>query len=96
MTTIQLALAVQTAPIPGAYVRLDEIGLTLHTERETGEWWQLLRRRMHDRITTVAVRFPGDLIDIACHDRTHAEWLRDEFRRRGVPQRSVSIRGQQT
>lgn len=90
----QLALALPPAPTPPAtHLRVDEIGIALHAPRETRQWWELFRRRMPDRITTVAVRMPGDLVDIACTDRAHAEWLHGEFRRRGVPSASLKVSG---
>lgn len=94
MTAAQLAFEIPApAPAPRAALRVDEIGVALHAPRETRVWWELYRRRMADRLSTVAVRMPGDLVEIACKDRAHAEWLRDEFRARGVPQISLTVIG---
>ncbi|MFZ3592270.1 hypothetical protein [Streptomyces sp. BH104] len=72
-------------------LRVDEIGIALHAPRESRMWWEFYRSRMGGRLTTVEVRMPGDLVDITCDDKAHAEWLHAEFRRRGVPQRSLTI-----
>lgn len=74
-----------------AYLRVDEIGIALHAPRETRQWWELYRLRMADRLTTVAVRMPGDLVDIACDDRDHATWLAQKLRSLGVPQVSLKV-----
>lgn len=76
----------------GAILRVDEIGLVLHAPRETRTWWELYRKRHATRLTTVTVRMPGDLVDVACDDRAHAQWLHDQLRARGVPQRSLTVR----
>ncbi|MFF0736838.1 hypothetical protein ACFYVK_35155 [Streptomyces chartreusis] len=78
----------------GTAVRLqvDEIGIALHAPAETRQWWELFRLRHAARLTTVAVRMPGDLVEISCDDRPHAEWLRGELRQRGVPQASLKIK----
>ena len=73
-------------------LQVDEIGIALHTPAETRQWWELFRRLHAARLTTVAVRMPGDLVEIDCEDRPHAEWLRAELRSRGVPQISLKIR----
>jgi hypothetical protein len=89
----QLALdvngAAPTAPIVA--LRVDEIGIALHATREGRMWWELFRSRMPDRFTTVAVRMPGDLVDVACADREHAQWLYAQLRAFGVPQRSLTV-----
>lgn len=77
---------------PAVRLRVDEIGIALYAPPETCMWWELFRDRMAGRITTVEVRMPGDLVDVACDDRQHATWLRTEFRSRGVPQRSLTVR----
>jgi hypothetical protein len=91
-----MTVTTPAAEAAGAYLRVDEIGIALHAPRETRTWWELFRSRMSDRLTTVAVRMPGDLIDVACDDRAHAEWLLADLRRRGIPQRSLTIRGART
>jgi hypothetical protein len=89
----QLALDVQGTAPPRTLVvlRVDEIGIALHATREGHMWWELFRSRMPGRITTVTVRMPGDLVDVACADQAHAKWLCSELRARGVPQRSLTI-----
>ncbi|MEV6696275.1 hypothetical protein AB0M68_03805 [Streptomyces sp. NPDC051453] len=77
---------------PAACLRVDEIGIALYAPQETRMWWELFRSRMPDRITAVEVRMPGDLVDIACDDREQAAWLHAEFRGRGVPLRSLTVR----
>ena len=76
------------------HLQVDEIGIALHAPVETRQWWELYRRRHAGRLTTIAVRVPGDLVEIDCEDRAHAEWLRAELRGRGVPQRSLVIKQQ--
>lgn len=73
-------------------LQVDEIGIALHAPAETRQWWEVFRLRYAARLTTVAVRMPGDLVEIDCEDRPHAEWLRAEMRSRGVPQASLKIR----
>ncbi|NUS79189.1 MAG: hypothetical protein HOV70_23725 [Streptomyces sp.] len=93
MSTQQLTLDIPAQrPAPRVYLRVDEIGIAQYTPRETAQWWELFRRRMPDRLTTVLVRMPGDLVDIACDNRAHANWLHEQFRKRGVPQQSLTIR----
>jgi hypothetical protein len=93
VTAEQTALDVAGVPPPPPRValRVDEIGVALHATREGRIWWELLRVRTPDRFTTVAVRMPGDLVDVACADRDHAVWLRGLLRAHGVPDRSLTI-----
>jgi hypothetical protein len=95
VTAEQTALDVAgiPAPPPRVALRVDEIGVALHATREGRMWWELLRSRMPGRFTTVAVRMPGDLVDVACADRAHAQWLRARLRAHGVPDRSLTIHG---
>lgn len=92
MTATQLALDIP-APAPShvVYLRVDEIGIALHAPRETRQWWELYRRHHAARLTTVAVRMPGDLIDLACGDRAHAQWLADHLYSLGVPKVSLKV-----
>lgn len=94
MATAQLALDIPTSPPPpAAFLRVDEIGVALHAPRETRAWWELYRLHHAARLTTVAVRMPGDLVDIACTDRAHAQWLADRLYALGVPKISLKVRG---
>lgn len=76
-----------------AFLRVDEIGVALHAPRETRALWELYRLRHAARLTTVAVRMPGDLVDIACDDRPHAQWLADWLYSLGVPKVSLKVHG---
>jgi hypothetical protein len=94
MTTAQLALDIPAPqPPPAAFLRVDEIGVALHAPRETRMLWELYRLRHATRLTTIAVRMPGDLIDIACDDRAHAQWLADWLYSLGVPKASLKVHG---
>ncbi|MER7815618.1 hypothetical protein [Streptomyces sp. NPDC096153] len=88
----QLALTIPAQlPPQRVTVRVDEIGVALHATREGHAWWELYRSRMPGRFTTVAVRMPGDLVDVECADQPHARWLCEQLRGYGVPARSLSI-----
>ncbi|MET9304959.1 hypothetical protein ACFY65_23410 [Streptomyces cellulosae] len=91
MTTSPARADPPQQPTVRTYLRVDEIGIAQYTSRDTQQWWETFRRRMPDRLTTALVRMPGDLVDIACDDRAHAEWLLSQFRERGVPRQSLAI-----
>lgn len=94
--TQQLALDIPTSPPPAApaAVRVNEIDINLYTPRATANWWALFRARgPAERFTTVTASIPGDLVDVACDDRTDAEWLCDHMIERGIPKIAVKVIG---
>lgn len=91
--TVQLALDIPPQrAAPATVLRVDEIGVVLFASRDGAQQWELLRARMPGRFTTVAVRMPGDLVDVACDDRAHAQWLAALLHSWGVPKTSLKIR----
>lgn len=79
--------------IPAA-VRVNEVVVNLYTSRDTANWWALFRARdTAERFTTITASIPGDLVDVACDDRTDAEWLRDHMIERGIPKTAVKVIG---
>ncbi|MEW1630788.1 hypothetical protein AB0387_25940 [Streptomyces sp. NPDC089173] len=80
-----------TVQRPASVLRVDEIGIALFATRDGAHQWELMRARMPGRFTTVAVRVPGDLVDVACDDRTHAQWLATLLHSWGVPKASLTI-----
>lgn len=91
--TVQLALDIPPQrPRPASMLRVDEIGIALFATRDGAHRWELMRARMPTRITTVDVRVPGDLVDVACDDRAHAQWLAALLHSWGVPKASLKIR----
>ncbi|MFH9579076.1 hypothetical protein ACH4MO_13895 [Streptomyces globisporus] len=91
--TKQLALDIPPQrPRPATMLRVDEGALVQFATREGAYRWELMRARMPDRFTTVAVRTPGDLVDVACDDRAHAQWLAALLHSWGVPKASLTVR----
>ncbi|MFG2670828.1 hypothetical protein [Streptomyces sp. NPDC048445] len=89
----QLALVIPPPRIPPAVVlRVDEIGVAQFATRKGAHRWELMRARMPGRFTTVAVRMPGDLVDVACDDRAHAQWLAALLHSWGVPKSALTFR----
>ncbi|MEU1433997.1 hypothetical protein ABZ438_07850 [Streptomyces sp. NPDC005786] len=74
-----------------AVLRVDETALGQFATRDGAQRWELMRHRMPDRFTTVAVRMPGDLVDITCDDRDHAQWLSTLLHSWGVPKSALKI-----
>jgi hypothetical protein len=91
--TQQLALDMPPQRVaPVAVLRVDEIGVAQFATRDGAHRWELMRARMPDRFTTVEVRMPGDLVDVRCDDRAHAQWLATLLHSWGVPRNSLKIR----
>jgi hypothetical protein len=84
-------MTTDTTPAPAA-VRLNEAVVNLYTPRETANWWALFRAHGPvERFTTVTTSIPGDVVDVACDDRTDAEWLRDHMIEQGIPKTAIKI-----
>ena len=94
--TQQLAFDVPPQRVPPAFVlRVDEGALAQYATRDGAHRWELMRARMPARFTTVAVRMPGDLVDVLCDDRAHAQWLTDLLHSWGVPKSALAVRAAQ-
>lgn len=75
-----------------AAVRVNEVVVNLYVPRETANWWALFRARgPAERFTIVTTSIPGDLVDVACDDRSDAEWLRDHMVERGIPRTALRV-----
>ena len=74
-----------------ATLRVDEGALALFASREGAARWELMRHLMPERFSTVAVRMPGDLVDVTCDDRDHATWLSNLLHTWGVPRASLKV-----
>lgn len=92
----QLALGISGKPPsrPTVAVRVEEILALTYTSGEAAAWW--IRYRDHGpsaRFAPVAGRigFPGQLIDVLCDDRGHAEWLRTHLITLGIPKAALKI-----
>ena len=77
-------------------LRVEEITALTYTSRETAEWW--IRYRDHGPVARFVpvpvpgrVGFPGQLVDVLCDDREHAEWLRSHMIARGIPRSALKI-----
>ncbi|MGW3594972.1 hypothetical protein [Streptomyces sp. NPDC005167] len=75
-----------------AALRVDEGALAQFASREGAANWELMRHRMPGRFATVAVRVPGDLVEVTCDDRDHAAWLSSLLHSWGIPKSALTVR----
>jgi hypothetical protein len=56
------------------------------------DWWLDFRRfHVPGRFTVVEASLAGEVVDVACDDREHADWLAAEMVRNGIPKRGVRV-----
>jgi hypothetical protein len=73
-------------------VRVEETRALTYSTRETANWWALFRSRGPERrFVTVTVGFIGDLVDVLCDSREHAQWLHDNLVDQGIPKAALKI-----
>lgn len=73
-------------------VRVNEI--KVFATRTAADWWAMYRLRGPDnRFAVVTATIGGEVVDVACDDREHAEQLLELMVERGVPRTALSIVG---
>ncbi|MEW2636434.1 hypothetical protein AB0903_33560 [Streptomyces sp. NPDC048389] len=73
-------------------LRVNEVMVNCYSPREAANWWALYRAHgPAERFTTITAAIPGDLVDVACDDRDHAESLRDDLITRGIPRTALKV-----
>lgn len=56
------------------------------------DWWLAFSGHHPGRITRRVVSMAGDLVDVACDDREHADWLAGRMLAEGLPRSAVQVR----
>lgn len=54
------------------------------------DWWNLFRSRQEGRMKVIKGSI-GDLVDIRCEDREHADWLADYMIAHGIPKSAIKV-----
>ena len=71
-------------------VRVNEV--KIFATRTGAEWWTLFRMGGPSfRFTTVMSSIAGGLVDVACDDREHAEWLMAGMVEQGIPRSALKV-----
>lgn len=73
-------------------VRVEEVRALTYSSAATVQWWTLFRHHgPAERFTIVRPGFPGDLVDVACDDQEHAEWLYAFLLEQGLPKSALKV-----
>lgn len=73
-------------------VRVNEAIVSTYATRDAATWWETFRQAMPpSRFGTVAVGGMGDMVDVACADREHAEWLVGAMTEHGIPKSALKV-----
>ena len=71
-------------------VRVNEV--KIFATRTASEWWTLFQLRGPSfRFVTVMSSIAGELVDVACDDREHAEWLMADMIEQGIPRSALKV-----
>jgi len=77
------------------WVEVNEVHITLYASRDTANWWATYRQHFDTaRFTEVNSCLIGDLVQVACENRDHAQWLHDLLIEKGVAKAALKIGGE--
>lgn len=71
-------------------VRVNEVKVFATTQG--ADWWAwFLLAHPATRFDARVVSMAGSIVDVACDDADHAEWLAAEMQRHGIPRTALQV-----